>query len=306
MGAGGRCVVPLVQCDGAGKYHACQETLSWIASHKRPFGVVACAGKYRTGKSFMLNRLAECGAEGGFGVGDTVQACTKGLWVCKHFFRVNDTMDALIVDSEGIDALDASDDGDVRIFTLALLLSSSFLYNSVGHIDEAAISTLSLMTRVADVIRESGSDDATTKTTLPSFHWILRDFSLLMEDADGNAIGSGAYLAQSLTVPSTCQESDPRAATRRAIVDMFADKHLHTLPRPASETELRNLMEKPWLISARFHEAIDAMRTTLWKGLAPVSTSTGVPLTGSMYASLVEHLCTHGGRPSRRRATRGR
>ena len=45
-------------------------------------------------------------------------------------------MNVLLVDSEGIGGLDEDNNHDVRIFSLALLLSSYFIYNSVGSIDE--------------------------------------------------------------------------------------------------------------------------------------------------------------------------
>ena len=37
------------------------------------------AGKYRTGKSYLMNRLA--GGNSGFGLGDTIQSETKGIWM---------------------------------------------------------------------------------------------------------------------------------------------------------------------------------------------------------------------------------
>jgi hypothetical protein len=45
----------------------------------------------------------------------------------------------LIVDTEGIGGLDEDNNHDMRIFTLAILLSSYFLYNSMGSIDENAL-----------------------------------------------------------------------------------------------------------------------------------------------------------------------
>jgi len=51
----------------------------------------------------------------------------------------------LIIDSEGIGALDAETNNDSRIFSLALLLCSQFIYNSVGSIDENALENLSLI-----------------------------------------------------------------------------------------------------------------------------------------------------------------
>jgi hypothetical protein len=41
--------------------------------------VVSIAGLYRTGKSYILNKII--GREGGFTVGPTVKACTKGIWI---------------------------------------------------------------------------------------------------------------------------------------------------------------------------------------------------------------------------------
>jgi hypothetical protein len=44
-----------------------------------------------------------------------------------------------IVDSEGIGAFNEDQNHDTRIFLLALLLSSYFVYNSMGTIDENAL-----------------------------------------------------------------------------------------------------------------------------------------------------------------------
>lgn len=51
----------------------------------------------------------------------------------------------LVLDTEGLGALDEDSNHDVRIFSLAILISSYFIYNSVGSIDENALSSLSLV-----------------------------------------------------------------------------------------------------------------------------------------------------------------
>ena len=43
-----------------------------------PLVVVAVVGAYRTGKSFLLNRLMD--RQAGFPLGSTVQSKTKGIW----------------------------------------------------------------------------------------------------------------------------------------------------------------------------------------------------------------------------------
>ena len=91
---------------------------------------------YRTGKSYLLNRMI-LNREGGFGVGPTINPCTKvsysnlqGLWIWKKplpgFSTDGEPINVLVVDSEGLGALDEDSNHDVRIFSLAILLSSYF------------------------------------------------------------------------------------------------------------------------------------------------------------------------------------
>lgn len=42
--------------------------------------VIGVAGLYRTGKSYLLNRVL-LNRESGFGIGSTINACTKGIWM---------------------------------------------------------------------------------------------------------------------------------------------------------------------------------------------------------------------------------
>lgn len=56
-----------------------------------------------------------------------------------------DPIQVVIMDTEGLGALDEDSNHDVRIFSLAILLSSYFIYNSVGSIDENALQNLNLV-----------------------------------------------------------------------------------------------------------------------------------------------------------------
>jgi GTPase Era involved in 16S rRNA processing len=91
------------------------------------------AGKYRTGKSTLLNRVI-INKEKIFNVGSTINSCTKGLILYCELF--ND--ETLIIDSEGFNSID-QEDNDVKLFILIMMLSSFFIYNSVGPIDENAL-----------------------------------------------------------------------------------------------------------------------------------------------------------------------
>lgn len=59
----------------------------------------------------------------------------------------------IIIDSEGIGALDEDQNHDTKIFTLAVLSASTFIYNSVGSIDENALQNLSLVVNLSKNIQ---------------------------------------------------------------------------------------------------------------------------------------------------------
>ena len=75
-------IIPLIAFEN-GKYKIGEEASKWLSRQTRPFATLCCAGKYRTGKSFLLNRITNAKPGQGFGVGETVQACTKGIWISK-------------------------------------------------------------------------------------------------------------------------------------------------------------------------------------------------------------------------------
>lgn len=123
-----------------------------------------------------------------FGVGPSVNPCTKGIWIwgtpLKGLTSNGDPISVLVVDSEGIGGLDEDNNHDMRIFSLALLISSYFIYNSMGQIDENALSSLSLVVNLSQhIVASSRNEDKHTaelqlEQHLPSFIWVVRDFSL--------------------------------------------------------------------------------------------------------------------------------
>lgn len=101
----------------------------------------------------------------------------------------------IVVDSEGIGGLDEDNNHDSRIFSLALLLSSFFLYNSMGSIDENALSSLSFVANISELIKTksaaSAGEDEDLVNHMPKFMWVVRDFSLQLVNDVGVKITSG-------------------------------------------------------------------------------------------------------------------
>ena len=257
-----------------GQYRLDEDTASWLAQRTKPFSVLACAGKFRTGKSFLLNRLLNRPAGKGFGVGETVQACTRGIWLCTEMMSHNGN-DVLVLDTEGIDALDAESQHDVRIFAIAVLICSTFAYNSMSHLDEAAVQTLSLMTKISQSLEGGGHD--------PSLYWVLRDFSLQMVDGQGRAMNNAEYLEQALQTPS----GSDKCATRDAIRSVFHERHLVTLPRPHRGENAQKLDAKGSSgISPKFERFLNIFRDHVCDNTRKYTVN-GIEVGGSVY---VEHV----------------
>lgn len=148
----GEQAIPLITIEeGSSEFKVNPQAVAYLQSVPKPISVVGVAGMYRTGKSYLLNRVILNKNEG-FGVSPTTNACTKGIWVWSKPLQGRaengESVNVIVIDSEGIGALDETQDHDNRIFSLVILLSSCFIYNSVGTIDETAIENLNLIVNI--------------------------------------------------------------------------------------------------------------------------------------------------------------
>lgn len=112
------------------------EAFEMLSQVEGNIGFVSVCGKYRTGKSFLLNRLLEVQGDG-FRVDSTTQSCTQGIWMySKPIYNSLNGLNIFFLDSEGSESIERSTSHDSKIFALAILMSSYFVFNSLGCIDE--------------------------------------------------------------------------------------------------------------------------------------------------------------------------
>jgi GTPase Era involved in 16S rRNA processing len=99
--------VPLIVLED-GIYHVHEEGASLLQGLTSKIAVVMVCGKYRTGKSFLLNQLV--GAKGSFSVGNTVESHTRGIWICVPGITSTgpdgEEIDVVFMDSEGLASTD--------------------------------------------------------------------------------------------------------------------------------------------------------------------------------------------------------
>jgi hypothetical protein len=80
----------------------------------------------------------------------------------------------------------------------ALLLSSYFVYNSVGSIDENSLNSISVLANLANEIQSKNTKDENIEQNFPSFLWLVRDFTLNLVDKNDIPIQAKEYLEQAL------------------------------------------------------------------------------------------------------------
>ena len=279
------------------------EALAALRAVKGPVGVLSVCGRARQGKSFILNQLAGACGDGGFEVGPTVRPCTKGLWIWSapipRTTPGGEPYHLVLLDTEGIDAYDQTGQYSTQIFSLAVLLSSLFVYNQMGGIDEAALDRLSLVTEMTKHIRvRAGGDTGGSQTSdssdalarfAPSFVWLLRDFYLDLEDGDAS-ITPAQYLESALrNVPNTTPSAEAKNQIRDSIRGLFPERECFPLVRPVNdEASLRRLDRvPPERLRPEFRDGLAALVNMLHARCRPKTVGSDV-LNGAALAGMAE------------------
>ncbi|CAI0468850.1 unnamed protein product [Linum tenue] len=287
--------IRLVYCDEKGKFRMDPEAVATLQLVKGPIGVVSVCGRARQGKSFILNQLL--GRSSGFQVASTHRPCTKGLWLwsapLKRTALDGTEYNLLLLDSEGIDAYDQTGTYSTQIFSLAVLLSSMFIYNQMGGIDEAALDRLSLVTQMTKHIRVRASGGKTTASEIgqfsPIFVWLLRDFYLDLAE-DNRKITPRDYLELALRpVQGSKKDIGAKNEIRDAIRALFPDRECFTLVRPLNnETDLQRMdqisLER---LRPEFRSGLDALTKFVFEKTRPKQVGATV-MTGPILVGVTE------------------
>ncbi|KAJ8367245.1 hypothetical protein AAFF_G00323910 [Aldrovandia affinis] len=244
-----------------------QEALDILSSIGQPVVVVSIVGMYRTGKSYLMNRLA--GKQTGFSLGSTIQSETKGIWMWCVPHPRRDDLTLVLLDTEGLGDVEKGDQAhDNRIFALAVLLSSTLVYNSMGTINNEAVMSLHYVTELTKHIKVKASKEKKEEASefirfFPSFIWAVRDFTLDLELL-GKTVTADEYLENSLKlVKGESDQVKYSNAPRECIRNYFPSRKCFVFDQPVSKKKLK--------ILEQLREKIAA----------------GIPATGCMLGHLV-------------------
>ncbi|KAL0889277.1 hypothetical protein Bca101_013260 [Brassica carinata] len=287
--------IRLVYCDEKGKFRMDPEAVATLLLVKEPIGVVSVCGRARQGKSFILNQLL--GRSNGFQVASTHKPCTKGLWLwsspIKRTALDGSEYNLLLLDSEGIDAYDQTGTYSTQIFSLAVLLSSMFVYNQMGGIDEASLDRLSLVTQMTKHIRVKASEGTSSPSELgqfsPIFVWLLRDFYLDLVE-DNRKISPRDYLEIALRpVQGGGGDNAAKNEIRDSIRALFPDRECFALVRPlTNEKDLQRLDQIPLEdLRGEFAAGLDSLTKFVFEKTRPKQVA-GTVMTGPILAAITQ------------------
>ncbi|KAK8485100.1 hypothetical protein V6N13_062971 [Hibiscus sabdariffa] len=287
--------VRLLYCDEKGKFRMDPEAVAALQLVKEPIGVVSVCGRARQGKSFILNQLL--GRSSGFQVAPTHRPCTKGLWLwsapLKRTALDGTEYNLLLLDSEGIDAYDQTGTYSTQIFSLAVLLSSMFIYNQMGGIDEAALDRLSLVTQMTKHIRVKAGGRTTSASELaqfsPIFVWLLRDFYLDLVE-DNRKITPRDYLELALRpVQGSGKDIASKNEIRDSIRALFPDRECFTLVRPLNNEKDLQRLDQILLDKLRpeFRAGLDALTKFVFERTRPKQVG-GTVMTGPVLIGITQ------------------
>ncbi len=294
--------IEFIKIDNAGKCTLTEEAEEMLSKIDNNLAVICIAGIYRSGKSYLLNRLL--GRQDGFEIGPNISSCTKGLWIWGDTVKLkNKNTEVLIIDTEGLASAfeDRNESIDMIIFCLSLLLSSLFIYNSMKNIDESAIENLALVLNFAKKIQSKYNEINDYANNFPSFLWVLRDFALELIDNQGNEVTTKQYLENALKEENInlisnnsynkgiMEEINKKNDIRKTLKLFFRERDCYTLVRPVHEEKKLKIIDQLPVTELRpeFLKQMNILVKKIFEGIRPKSVNGGY-MNGPMFLNLVK------------------
>ncbi|XP_054855171.1 guanylate-binding protein 1-like isoform X2 [Eublepharis macularius] len=218
------------------------------------------------------------------------------MWCLPHPQRPDHML--VLLDTEGLgDVQKGNTQNDAWIFALAVLLSSTFVYNSMGTIDQNALEKLHYVAELTKKIHAKSSgrcqeeeNSAEFVRFFPAFIWAVRDFTLQLK-IDGRTITEDEYLENALKLQQGNTEQIQKCnIPRLCIRKFFPSRKCFTFDRPANKRKLHQLEElKEEDLEPDFLEPVINFCEHIWNTSQPKTVPGGRIVSGAMLANLTKN-----------------
>mmetsp|Transcript_150121 Transcript_150121/g.279877 ORF Transcript_150121/g.279877 Transcript_150121/m.279877 type:complete len:856 (-) Transcript_150121:19-2586(-) len=273
------------------------EGLAKLQEHRGDIALVSVVGPYHSGKSFLLNSLLN--DPKAFSVGRKTSPETMGIWICRTSLTAADGSEVWLMDSEGFFGPGVDEGYDAKVFTIAALLGSHLVYNSVKVIDQQAVSLLEILMHRAQLFRSRTSVHASERVpdfllteSFPPLTWVVEDFVQELPPRFQQE-GMTGYLTTYLAESGAGREKATPGSTNKTednfITKVFRDVRVHTLFLPATKKEqLQDLSRLSWdELTKEYRAEVEALRQYLLRNIRARrfqgKTATGTALANAMH-----------------------
>eukprot|EP01084_Bolivina_argentea_P033529 61993_1 len=223
-----------------------QPAIEFIRNISAKIATISISGPARQGKSLVAGELyAPKHIPCPFDLGHTMDACTYGVWVSAKPIKHPHEQDTviLILDVEGTGFYEATKHNDMQLMVITLLISSYFIYNSIGTFTAAAMEELEFITELSDCIKMTPNDQNGNglENILPNFMWLLRDVHL-ESTINGKAVPIKEYFTRKVLKFSSSKSAinKHRQHIRRVFLESFSKYDAFKLPAPHSNKNILN------------------------------------------------------------------
>ena len=257
--------------------------------------VVSIFGKERTGKSYLMNLLLNSEDNvklKGFKVSSQIST-SRGLWIWNTPISKSNSKEKIIfLDSEGINSENIyNQQTDSILLALILLISSFFIYNTMGDINSDSLNELELIVHLADSIRinERINKDKLISELCPKFIWSIRDFDLqILSPKNGDKMTEDIYMEKCLKERFDGKNKDELNMIKENLIKYFKQRECVALPRPLEEEKEFIMLKRRKFSDLHddFKNKFSMLKNKIYKS-SHVKMINGKPINGPMIAYLL-------------------
>ena len=260
-------------------------------------GIISLLGQYNSidDKYFLLNKITSDNEEiellDNKNNSEGILLYSKPLIIKNNFCE--EEFPCFIIDKIHLDInLDNNNDNlrhDNQIFLIIILLSSLFIFNSIGAIDRTAFANLDIILKIIKTIKiKSTFEEENGKELsefLPALIWVLQNSNLKLEDKNGNTLTEKQYMEKELELANGSTDSiEEKNRITTMIKNYFPERDCFIMMNPYSiqDDKDNNILEK-------YTEQITVLKNKVIKKAKPKTFYNNF-ITGNMLIELIDSI----------------
>ena len=277
-----------------------EDALKIIRDIKDNIIIVSIFGKERTGKSYLMNLLLNEEENSkitkGFKVSSIANSSTRGIWLWSTPVSKPNSKDKIIfIDSKGIYCENVYEQvSGSKLLALILIISSFFIYNTMGEINSNSLNDLELLIHLGDSIgiNENINKDKLISEICPKFIWAMRDFNLKeLSPKNEKRMTSDEYMEKCLQERFDGENKDEINLIKENFIKYFKQRECITLPKPVQEEKDLIMLKKKQVTDLEndFQKEFLRLKYKIYK-LSKEKIINGKSLNGPMVAYIISQF----------------